>query len=68
MPSVVALPHQCDRTWRGARTATQKLVVNADGSPWVFFDLANDPLEMRNLAEDPAHAAEMAALRAAAGL
>ncbi len=64
MPSVVALPHQCDRVWRGARTPTRKLVLNADGSPWLFFDLAGDPLELKNLAGDPAHAAEIARLRA----
>src|SRR6185295_5902355 len=50
MPSVVALPHQCDRVWRGVRTKTRQLVLNADGSPWLFFDLADDPLELNNLA------------------
>ena len=64
MPSVVALPHQCDRVWRGVRTPTRKLVLSADGSPWLFFDLETDPLEMTNLAGDPARAAEIAALRA----
>ncbi len=64
MPSVVALPDQCDRAWRGVRTATRKLVLNADGSPWLFFDLERDPLELKNLAADPAFAAEIAALRA----
>lgn len=54
MPSVVALPQQCDRVWRGLRTATRKIVLNADGSPWLFFDLANDPGEMHNLVDDPA--------------
>jgi hypothetical protein len=63
MPSVVRLPHQCDRAWRGMRTATRKLVLNADGSPWLFFDLARDPGETRNLAGDPAWAEELAALR-----
>ena len=67
MPSVVALPHQCDRVWRGVRTPTRKLVLNADGSPWLFFDLENDPLEMTNLARDSARAAEIAALRAQCG-
>ncbi len=63
MPSVVALPHQCDRTWRGVRTPTRKLVLNADGSPWLFFDLAADPWEQTNLVADPARARELAALR-----
>jgi arylsulfatase A-like enzyme len=59
MPSVVALPHQCDRVWRGVRTAARKLVLGADGAPWLFFELENDPLEMKNLAGDPARAAEI---------
>ncbi len=36
MPSVVALPHQCDRVWRGWRSATEKRVFNADGSEWTL--------------------------------
>jgi arylsulfatase A-like enzyme len=66
MPSVVRLPRQCDRTWRGVRTTTRKLVLNADGSPWLLFDLENDPMESRNLAGDPAWAAEIATLRSLA--
>ena len=62
MPSVVRLPHQCDRAWRGVRTATRKLVLDADGTPWLFFDLAHDPGETRNLVDDPAWAEELAAL------
>ncbi len=62
MPSVVALPDQCDRVWRGLRTPTRKLVLNADGAPWLFFDLANDPDEHENLAADPTRGAEIAAL------
>jgi arylsulfatase A-like enzyme len=65
MPSVVHLPHQCDRAWSGLRTPTRKLVRNADGSPWLYFDLAEDPLETRNLAADPSRAAEIAALQPA---
>ena len=60
MPSVVTVPHQCDRLWRGVRTATRKLVLNEDGSPWLFFDLERDPFEMKNLAGDPEFAAEIA--------
>jgi arylsulfatase A-like enzyme len=64
MPGVVALPDQCDRVWRGVRTAARKLVVDATGAPWLFFDLAADPWEMNNLAADPARAAERDALLA----
>jgi arylsulfatase A-like enzyme len=63
MPSVVALPHQCDRIWSGLRTANRKLVLHADGSPWLFFDLEADPWEMRNLASRAEHAAEIASWR-----
>lgn len=62
MPSVVTLPHQCDRTWQSLRSATRKLVLNADGTPWLFFDLAQDPLEQTNLVDDPARATELRAL------
>jgi hypothetical protein len=50
MPSVVALPDQCDRVWSGWRSAERKVIRLADGSPWLEFDLVNDPLEQRNLA------------------
>ncbi|MDO8541210.1 MAG: sulfatase-like hydrolase/transferase [Opitutaceae bacterium] len=67
MPSVVALPHQCDRVWHGVRTARRKLVLNDDGSPWLFFDLEEDPSETRNLVNEPGRSAEMRALRELAG-
>jgi hypothetical protein len=50
------------------RTATRKLVLNEDGTPWLFFDLERDPREMKNLAGDPARQGEIAEVRAAAGL
>jgi arylsulfatase A-like enzyme len=70
MPSVVALPHQCDRVWQGIRTKTRKLVWSPEeaGPPWLFFDLERDPCEMENLATDPARAGEIASLRELAGL
>lgn len=49
MPSVVALPLQCDRVWSGRRSAVRKEVFNADGSPWLAFDLAGDPGEQHSL-------------------
>ena len=52
MPSVVNLPHQCDRPWRALRTATRKWVFAEDGSPWLGFDLAADPGELRNEAAE----------------
>lgn len=64
MPSVVRLPQQCDRTWRGVRTRDRKLVLNDDGSPWLLFDLASDPLEQKNLVDDPAWRGEIERLRA----
>jgi arylsulfatase A-like enzyme len=63
MPSVVRLEHQADRVWRGVRTRDRKLVLNADGTPWLAFDLAADPGELRNRAGDPAFAAEISRLR-----
>jgi arylsulfatase A-like enzyme len=63
MPSVVRLPDQGDRIWHGLRTRTRKLVLNADGTPWLFFDLERDPGELVNLAAEPARAGEMAELR-----
>ncbi len=51
MPSVVALPDQCDRVWKGQRSAARKRIFTADGKPWLEFDLLADPLEQRNLVE-----------------
>ncbi|MEN9840347.1 MAG: hypothetical protein RL376_147 [Verrucomicrobiota bacterium] len=34
MPCVVALPHQCDRIWRGWRSATEKHLWTLDGGEW----------------------------------
>ncbi|MCS6245176.1 MAG: sulfatase-like hydrolase/transferase [Opitutus sp.] len=53
MPSVVALPLQCDRAWTGWRSAKRKEIFNADGSPWLSFDLRADPGEAVNLNESP---------------
>jgi arylsulfatase A-like enzyme len=67
MPSVVALPHQCDRVWRGTRSAQRKLILKADGSPWLYFDLERDPYERENLVDRPAFAEEIARWRAQIG-
>jgi arylsulfatase A-like enzyme len=36
MPSVVALPLQCDRVWSGWRSANEKRVYLANGTEWVL--------------------------------
>ncbi len=63
MPSVVELPHQCDRVWRGVRTKERKLVLNEDGTPWLLFDLEKDPGEMRNVAGEMAWREEVERLK-----
>jgi arylsulfatase A-like enzyme len=48
--------------WRGFRSERFKYTVKGDkfgAEPWQFFDLKNDPYEMRNLIEDPAWADEI---------
>jgi arylsulfatase A-like enzyme len=62
MPSVVRLPDQCDRVWAGVRTASRKLILNGDRTPWLYFDLDKDPLETTNLAGDPSRAQELGAM------
>lgn len=68
MPTAPAIPLQCPHVWRGFRTARHKLVLKRDAAgmeqPWLYFDLESDPLELRNLAGDPARAREIAELRA----
>ncbi len=46
MPSVVALPDQCDRVWSGVRAPGWKMVLTADGRPWLSVDLERDPHEL----------------------
>ncbi len=51
-----------DAVWRGFRSERFKYTVKGDkfgAEPWQFFDLENDPYEMRNLIEDPAWADEI---------
>ena len=52
-----------DWVWRGFRSVRYKYTVRGDnhgGSPWQFFDLAEDPWEQRNLLEEPAYRGEIA--------
>ena len=67
IPAATQLPQQCPHAWRGFRSAQHKLILRreSDGAerPWLFFDLERDPLEMKNLAKDPARAGEMAKLQ-----
>ena len=64
MPTATTIPLQCARAWRGFRTAQHKLVVNTDGTPWMYFDLARDPLEMKNLADEPGRQDEINKMKA----
>ena len=41
--------------WRGVRT-DRFMYARTEAGPWVLYDLANDPFEQQNLAQDPAHA------------
>lgn len=62
MPSVVHLPHQCDRAWTGIRSPREKAIFGDDRAPWLYFDLENDPLERLNLAGSAAHRERIARL------
>lgn len=62
MPAATEIALQCPVAWRGFRSAKHKLVRKADGTPWLYFDLEQDPLEMKNLAEDPARLGEIESL------
>ncbi len=59
LPTAPAIPLQCDRPWRGFRSPSHKLILNADGSPWLYFDLKRDPWEMDNLVDDPKYRVEI---------
>lgn len=63
MPSATEIALQCPVAWRGFRSAKHKLVLNADGTTWMYFDLEHDPLEMRNLVNEPERTGEIEALR-----
>lgn len=63
MPAATEIALQCPVAWRGFRSARHKLVLNEDGTPWMYFDLAKDPLEIKNLAGDPARSGEIETLR-----
>ena len=63
MPSATEITLQCPVAWHGFRSARHKLILNADGTPWLYFDLEKDPMELKNLAGDPAWQQEIADLR-----
>ncbi len=59
MPAATQIALQCPEAWRGFRSPKHKLVLHDDGTPWLYFDLERDPLEMKNLAGDPARSEEI---------
>ena len=63
MPAATDIPLQCPHAWRGFRSDQHKVVLKteSDGSetPWLFFDLRNDPLELHNLVNEPARGDEL---------
>ena len=63
MPDATEIPLQCPHAWRGFRTAQHKVVLRRepDGRevPWLFFDLARDPLETKNLVGEPTSSGEL---------
>jgi arylsulfatase A-like enzyme len=63
MPAATEIAQQCPVAWHGFRSAQHKLVLNADGTPWLYFDLEKDPLEMKNLAGNPARSGEIEELK-----
>ena len=64
MPSPTALPQQCPQAWRGFRSPQHKLILNAAGEPWLYFDLEHDPLEQQNLVAESTQRESIARLRA----
>jgi arylsulfatase A-like enzyme len=63
LPAASVIPLQCDREWYGFRSAKRKLILNADRSPWLYFDLEHDPWEMNNLVTDFTRRREIEELR-----
>ena len=49
--------------YRGVRTARHTYVHTIDG-PWLLYDNHADPYQLRNLVDDPAHAATRTGLEA----
>lgn len=47
--------HSVDRAWRGIVTEDNWKYVALPGSPWLLFNLNDDPYELANLALDPAY-------------
>jgi arylsulfatase A-like enzyme len=55
----IFVPFAGDRTsrpWRGVRT-DHFMYARTEEGPWVLYDLADDPHELKNLSHDPHHAA-----------
>jgi arylsulfatase A-like enzyme len=55
--------HHNTRAHYGVRTETHKLIYYWKKDQWEMFDLRNDPNELHNLYNDPAHAKTVAKLK-----
>jgi len=56
--------HHNTRAHYGVRTETHKLIYYWKKNQWEMFDLRNDPMELRNLYDDPAQQKTVAKLKA----
>ncbi len=55
MPSVPPFPPNCPRAWSGVRTDRYLAIWNEDRTPWLAYDLKNDPCQMQPIEDGSVH-------------
>lgn len=55
LPSVPPFPPNCPRAWKGVRTVDQMATWNEDGSPWLAYDLKDDPDQLHPVVDGSLH-------------